>query len=94
MTGEAIVCQWGRSQLYATFRGRIIREGRPRAVDGYLAALRAGSTLPPLELTQMAGVDLGSREPYERFAAFFGHLGRPTGHKLGLSGQIRSLDGR
>jgi oligoendopeptidase F len=51
-----------------------IREGRPRVVDGYLAALRAGSTLPPLELAQMADVDLGSREPYERFAAFFGHL--------------------
>jgi oligoendopeptidase F len=51
-----------------------IREGRPRVVDGYLAALRAGSTLPPLELARMSGVDLGSREPYERFAAFFGRL--------------------
>jgi oligoendopeptidase F len=51
-----------------------IRDRRPGAVAAYLAALRAGSSRPPLELAHMAGVDLGSREPYERFGAFFGRL--------------------
>jgi oligoendopeptidase F len=51
-----------------------IRDGRAGAVENYLAALRAGSSRPPLELAHMAGVDLGSHEPYERFGAFLGRL--------------------
>jgi oligoendopeptidase F len=48
-------------------------EGQP-AVDRWLSALRAGGTLPPLELMRMAGVDLSSPEPLRRAVAFFGQL--------------------
>lgn len=43
----------------------ILTEGQP-AVDRYLAALKAGGTLPPLELMKMAGVDPLDPETFRR----------------------------
>ena len=51
----------------------IRREGQP-AVDRWLAALRAGSTRPPLELARLAGIDLTRPEVYRNAVAYFGRL--------------------
>lgn len=51
----------------------IHREGQP-AVDRWLRTLKAGGTLPPIELMQIAGVDMTSAEPIRRAVAFFGGL--------------------
>lgn len=48
-------------------------EGRP-AAERWLDVLRAGYTLPPLELARRAGVDMCSPAPLERAIAFFGEL--------------------
>jgi oligoendopeptidase F len=48
-------------------------EGQP-AAERFLRSLRAGASLPVLELVRMACVDLASREPIERFGAFFGRM--------------------
>lgn len=58
----------------ATAVAQAIRsEGQP-AVDRWLAALKAGGTLGPLELMRLAGVDMASPEPIRRAAAFVGQL--------------------
>jgi oligoendopeptidase F len=49
------------------------REGAP-AVERWLATLRLGSTLSPVELAAHAGVDMTSTEPLRRAVAFFGRL--------------------
>jgi oligoendopeptidase F len=51
----------------------IRREGQP-AVDRWLSALKAGGSLPPLELAKLAGVDMSSPEPLRQAVAFFGQL--------------------
>jgi len=51
-----------------------IRRDGQRAVDRWLDTLRAGLTLPPVELARRAGVDMTSPEPLQRAVAFFGHL--------------------
>ena len=51
----------------------IRREGEP-AARRWLETLRAGGSLPPLELARRAGADLASPEPLERAIAFFGRL--------------------
>jgi oligoendopeptidase F len=51
----------------------IRREGEP-AARRWLETLRAGGSLPPLELAGKAGIDLASREPLERAIGFFGRL--------------------
>ncbi|HET6385344.1 MAG TPA: oligoendopeptidase F [Armatimonadota bacterium] len=48
-------------------------EGQP-AVDRWLAALRAGGTLPPLELMWLAGVDMSRPEPIRGAVAYVGKL--------------------
>ena len=48
-------------------------EGQP-AAGRYLQSLRAGASLPVLELVRLAGVDLASPQPIERFGDFFGRI--------------------
>ncbi len=52
---------------------RIREEGQP-AVDRWLEVLRAGGTKKPLELAQMAGVDMSSPEPIRQAVAYVGSL--------------------
>jgi oligoendopeptidase F len=52
---------------------RIFEEGQP-AVDRWLQALKAGGTLRPLELLQLAGVDMSKPEPIREAVAFVGSL--------------------
>ncbi|MFQ5577450.1 MAG: M3 family metallopeptidase, partial [Anaerolineae bacterium] len=40
--------------------------GKPGAADNYLAFLKAGSSLYPLEALKLAGVDLTTPEPVEQ----------------------------
>jgi len=51
----------------------IAQEGEP-AVGRWLQTLKAGSTLHPLELYRLAGVDMAKPEPIERGVAVFGRL--------------------
>lgn len=51
----------------------IEKEGQP-AVDRWLEVLKAGGTLPPLELIKKAGVDLSNPEPIKKAVAFVGSL--------------------
>lgn len=51
----------------------IRREGQP-AAERWLDVLRAGYTLPPLELARRAGVDMTRPEPLQRAVDYFGTL--------------------
>ena len=51
-----------------------IRSEGQSAVDRWLAALRAGGTLPPLELMRLAGVDMSRPEPIRGAVAYVGKL--------------------
>ncbi|HLN64201.1 MAG TPA: oligoendopeptidase F [Symbiobacteriaceae bacterium] len=51
----------------------IAEEGQP-AVDRWLKVLKSGGTLKPLELAQLAGVDMSSPEPIKKAIAFVGSL--------------------
>jgi len=48
--------------------------GEDGAVERYLAFLRAGSSLYPLDALRLAGVDMTSPEPIERAYAYVGEL--------------------
>ncbi|ANF95486.1 oligoendopeptidase F [Paenibacillus bovis] len=48
-------------------------EGQP-AVDRWLTALKAGGSLPPLELMQLAGVDMSGPQPISTAADYVGSL--------------------
>lgn len=52
---------------------KIKEEGQP-AVDRWLSALKAGGTLKPLELMQLAGVDMSTPEPIKKAVAYVGTL--------------------
>lgn len=52
---------------------RILKEGAP-AVEDWLAVLRAGGTKSPVELAQMAGVDITTDKPLRDTIAYIGHL--------------------
>ncbi|WP_096153301.1 oligoendopeptidase F [Bacillus sp. FJAT-45066] len=52
---------------------KIQEEGQP-AVDRWLQSLKAGGTLKPLELMQLAGVDMSTPEPIKEAVAYVGHL--------------------
>ena len=52
---------------------RVAEEGEP-AVQRWLQVLKAGGTLKPLELAQLAGVDLSSPEPIRAAVAYVGSL--------------------
>ncbi|MCL6443568.1 MAG: oligoendopeptidase F [Alicyclobacillus sp.] len=51
----------------------IEQEGQP-AVDRWLQALKAGGTLKPLELMQLAGVDMSKPDPIRKAVAYVGSL--------------------
>ena len=53
--------------------GRVAEEGDP-AVQRWLQVLKAGGTLKPLELLQLAGIDLSSPEPIRAAVAYVGSL--------------------
>ncbi|HYF77691.1 MAG TPA: M3 family metallopeptidase, partial [Symbiobacteriaceae bacterium] len=51
----------------------IKEEGQP-AVDRWLAVLKAGGTLTPVELAKLAGVDITQPEPIRKAVAYVGSL--------------------
>ncbi len=51
----------------------ILKEGRP-AADRWLKVLKAGSTKPPLELAEMAGVDMTNHDAIREAVAYVGEL--------------------
>jgi oligoendopeptidase F len=51
----------------------IRREGQP-AVDRWLAVLKAGSTMHPLDLYKLAGIDMSKPDPVKEAVALFGRL--------------------
>lgn len=61
----------GISAAHALAEG--VLNGAPNAVDNYLAFLKAGGSLYPLDALKLAGVDMTSPEPVEQT---FGVLGR------------------
>ncbi|WP_397537765.1 oligoendopeptidase F [Rummeliibacillus pycnus] len=52
---------------------RILHEGQP-AVDDWIKVLQAGGTKTPVELAQMAGVDITTDKPLQDTIAFIGSL--------------------
>ncbi len=52
---------------------RILKEGKP-AVEDYLKFLRSGSSLPPIELLKLAGVDMSTTDPIQQALALFEEL--------------------
>ncbi|MDQ0429779.1 oligoendopeptidase F [Planomicrobium stackebrandtii] len=52
---------------------RILNEGQP-AVDDWLEVLKAGGTKTPVELAQMAGVDITTEQPLRDTIAYIGEL--------------------
>lgn len=52
---------------------RILNEGQP-AVDEWLEVLKAGGTKSPVELAQMAGVDITTDQPLRDTIAYIGEL--------------------
>jgi len=52
---------------------RVAEEGEP-AVQRWLQVLKAGGTGKPLELMQLAGIDLGSEAPIRGAVAYVGAL--------------------
>ncbi len=53
--------------------GRVADEG-PAAVDRWLQVLQAGGTMKPLELLQLAGIDMRSPAPIQAAVAYVGSL--------------------
>ena len=53
--------------------GRVAEEGAP-AVQRWLQVLKAGGTMKPMELLQVAGIDLSSSEPIRAAVAYVGSL--------------------
>lgn len=49
------------------------KEGQP-AIDNWLASLKAGGTKKPLELMQLGGVDMTTKEPIQEAVAYVGSL--------------------
>lgn len=58
----------------ATAVAQMIREEGQPAVDRWLQVLKAGSTMAPLDLMKLAGVDMSSPEPIRKAVAFVGSL--------------------
>ncbi|WP_442604062.1 oligoendopeptidase F [Paenibacillus sp. KN14-4R] len=58
----------------STAASKMIQEEGQPAVDRWLQVLKAGGTLKPLELFQIAGVDMSGTEPIERAVAYVGEL--------------------
>ena len=52
---------------------RVLSEGQP-AVDDWLKVLKAGGTKSPVELAQMAGVDITTDKPLRDTIDYIGEL--------------------
>lgn len=52
---------------------RVLNEGQP-AVDDWLKVLKAGGTKKPVELAQMAGIDITTEAPLKETIAYIGEL--------------------
>ncbi len=52
---------------------RILKEGEP-AVEDYLKFLRGGSSMPPIELLKLAGVDMSTADPINQALTLFDEL--------------------
>ena len=72
-------CSSGAHALAAGMLG-----GAPGAVDNYMAFLRAGSSLYPIDALKLAGVDLTTPEPVE---SAFSYLAGLVDQLEGLLGQ-------
>ncbi|GGA30733.1 oligoendopeptidase F [Paenibacillus physcomitrellae] len=58
----------------STAAAQLVREEGQPAVDRWLEVLKAGGSRTPLELMAMAGVDMTSKEPISKAAAYVGSL--------------------
>jgi len=58
----------------ATAAAQAIKEEGQPAVERWLAVLKAGGTLTPLELAKLAGVDISQPEPIRKAVAYVGSL--------------------
>lgn len=58
----------------STAAAALIREEGQPAVDRWLKVLKAGGTLPPLELMKLAGIDLSRPEPIRQAVGYVGSL--------------------
>jgi len=58
----------------ATAAAQAIKEEGQPAVDRWLQALKAGGTLKPLELMQLAGIDMSKPDPIRKAVAYVGSL--------------------
>lgn len=58
----------------STAAAQLIKEEGQPAVDRWLSALKAGGTLKPLELMQLAGVDMSTSDPIKKAVAYVGSL--------------------
>ena len=60
------VYQYATGIAGANWLAERVLEGEPGAADSYLAFIRSGSSLFPLDALRLAGVDMTSREPVEK----------------------------
>ena len=58
----------------ATAMAGLVADEGPPAVQRWLQVLKAGGTLKPMELLQLAGIDLGSPKPIRAAVAYVGSL--------------------
>jgi len=58
----------------ATAMAQSIKEEGQPAVERWLTALKAGGTLKPLELMQLAGIDMSKPDPIRKAVAYVGSL--------------------
>ncbi len=85
-TDELISYEWARiPHFYSSFYvykyatgivsaaaiSKDIFEGKPGALEGYMKFLSLGGSKPPLDILREAGVDLTSKEPFEKALSLF-----------------------
>jgi oligoendopeptidase F len=58
----------------STAMAQLVQQQGQAAVQRWLQVLQAGGTRPPLELLQMAGIDMASPQPIHAAVAHVGHL--------------------
>ena len=85
-TDELISYEWARiPHFYSSFYvykyatgivsaaaiSQDIFEGKPGALEGYMRFLSLGGSMPPLDILRVAGVDLTTKDPFEKALALF-----------------------
>jgi len=68
------VYTYATSHCAATNIGRRIIDGKPGAVEGWMKFLSAGSSLYPLDVLKLAGVDMTTPQPIEDTMKLFSEL--------------------